>query len=388
MHQCGEYTEAERLYRLLMEVVPNMWQLYYNLGLLFYEQKQYPDAHELYQQAVSLTNPDNDLLYNLALCQKALGLFEDAIASYQQALVIDPEDINSLYNLGGCYAALGRYMEAIGCYQDVLTQQPEHTSSLNNQAYLFQKIGEIDAAIKGYKKLLLVEPQNLSADHMLAALTGEKRSSAPVEYICDVFDSYSAHYEDSLVNKLQYNVPEKLRLLVEQTSGKASFDKVLDLGSGTGLCGNQFRPIACTIHGVDLSPNMIAIAREKDIYDQIHESDILSYLLSSYANSYDLILAADVLTYVGDLNTVFTLTNRAVKAGAFFYFSVEKLSCETKEMALRKSGRFAHSKSHVTSTAGKTNWRIVAFKELNLRREGDDWIKGMLFGMTKIRLHE
>ena len=191
-----------------------------------------------------------------------------------------------------------------------------------------------------------------------------------------------------LSDKLQYNVPEKLRLLVDETSKKTSFKKVLDLGCGTGLCGIRFRSIACTMHGVDLSANMLAIAREKNTYDLIFEADIVSYLISSDAELYDLILAADVLTYVGDLNTMFTLTSRAAKADAYFYFSVEKLFNDTDEMVLRKSGRFAHSASYVSSIAEKTNWRIVATKEVNLRKERDDWIRGTLFGMTKIRLHE
>ncbi|MBT8359876.1 MAG: tetratricopeptide repeat protein [Deltaproteobacteria bacterium] len=383
LHQYGEPAEAERLYRRLLELLPNMWQLYYNFGLLLYEQKRFHDAHELYQKAVSLTNPDNDLLYNLALCQKALGKYQQAIASYQKALAIDPEDIDSRYNLAGCYTALERYTEAINCYQDVLARQPHHKSSLTNQAYLFQKIGEIDAAIKGYKKLLFLNPQNLAADHMLAALTGEKRSFAPAAYVCDVFDSYSARYEESLVGNLQYNVPEKLRLLVDETSGQTSFTQVLDLGCGTGLCGSRFRSIACTMHGVDLSANMLAIAREKNIYDLIFEADIVSYLMSSDAKVYDLILAADVLTYVGDLNTLFTLVNRAARAEAFFYFSVEKLFTDSEGMILRKSGRFAHSASYVSSIAKKTNWRIVAAEEVNLRKERDDWIRGTLFAMTK-----
>jgi len=383
LHQCGEPAEAERLYRRLLELLPNMWQLYYNFGLLLYEQKQFQDAHELYQKAVSLTNPDNDLFYNLALCQKALGRYQQAIASYQKALAIDSEDIDSRYNLAGCFTALEQYTEAIGCYQDVLARQPHHKSSLNNQAYLFHKIGKIDAAIEGYRKLLSLHPQDRSADHMLAALTGKERSFAPADYVCDVFDSYSAHYEESMVDKLQYNVPEKLKLLVDKTSGKTSFKNVLDLGCGTGLCGNQFRPIACVMHGVDLSPNMIVIARKKAIYDHIYEADIVSYLLSSDADSYDLILAADVLTYIGDLQNIFSLTNRAAKSNAFLYFSVEKLSCDTKGMILRKSGRFAHSISYVASIAEKTNWRIIDAEELNLRRERDDWITGVLIGMTK-----
>ena len=47
------------------------------------------------------------------------------------------------------------------------------------------------------------------------------------------------------------------------------FGTMLDLGCGTGLAGEAFRPHVDWLEGVDLSPGMIAQARKKTIYDRL-----------------------------------------------------------------------------------------------------------------------
>ena len=82
------------------------------------------------------------------------------------------------------------------------------------------------------------------------------------------------------------------------------FEKVIDLGCGTGLCGIKLRDISNGLTGVDLSKNMIAKARKRQVYDHIITGDIVD-ILSLSTEKYDLFVSSDVLVYFGELTTIF-----------------------------------------------------------------------------------
>jgi len=381
--QSGDNRQAENLYRHLIVLIPEFWQLYYNLGLLLFEEDRCEEALEVYEKAVSLPNSDNDLLFNFAICQKKLGLYEEAVTTYEQALALDADDTESHYNRAGCLMALERFADALSAYQTVISLAPEHLPALNNQAYLCQRMGKIDLAVECYTRLLELEPNHHSADHMLAALKGSARSSAPESYIREVFDQFSDHYEKNLVDKLQYRLPERLLTIVMQDDQKVSFSSLLDLGCGTGLLGVHFRPIVDKMHGIDLSCKMIEKAELKGIYDRLYNEDINTFLSLGKPDSYDLLIAADVFTYVGELEETFTNCYHASSRNALFCFSVEDLPHPSSLLRLQKSGRFAHSHQYIERTAVKAGWHIYYSEQLDLRREGNSWIQGRLYKMTK-----
>ena len=74
----------------------------------------------------------------------------------------------------------------------------------------------------------------------------------------------------------------------ELARGKKS---VLDLGCGTGLCGVQFRDWARTLTGVDLSPNMLAKARERGLYDELLQGDAV-VAMRERPGRFDLVVAS------------------------------------------------------------------------------------------------
>ena len=87
------------------------------------------------------------------------------------------------------------------------------------------------------------------------------------------------------------------------------------MGCGTGLCGELFKSAAASITGVDIADQMLAVAKQKNIYDTLIEADILDYLIKQH-EAYDLILAGDVLVYFGDLNGIFSAAHQALRANS------------------------------------------------------------------------
>ena len=211
---------------------------------------------------------------------------------------------------------------------------------------------------------------------MLAALNGTAEAAPANEYVRDLFDQYSDSFEQSLIDKLKYRVPELLAALLKEYNTGDTFQDCLDLGCGTGLAGLSFRDRCTGLTGVDLSGKMVAVAAEKEVYDSLYTDDVIDFLLKN-KQQYDLFTAADLLTYLADLEPLFQAVARRSCKGALFVFSTEH--GDTPGWQVRPTGRFAHHPEYIDHVVGKSRGTVLGRREANLRKEGDCWVAGDLY---------
>jgi predicted TPR repeat methyltransferase len=138
------------------------------------------------------------------------------------------------------------------------------------------------------------------------------------------------------------------------------------------------------MHGVDLSGKMLEHARRKNVYTSLHQMSISSYLDQCRPDAYDLVIAADVFNYIGELGELFSALHRVSRGGGFFFFTVEDLADKGGSMRLESSGRFTHSNSYILTAAQRSRWQIFLAHKLNLRREKGEWVRGSLYGLKKM----
>ncbi len=155
--------------------------------------------------------------------------------------------------------------------------------------------------------------------------------------------------------------------------------RILDLGCGTGLCGALFKPFASQLIGVDLSEAMLSAAKQKNHYDELIKSDVTQAL--TRFSSLDLILAADVFTYIGNLESTFKNAENALIQNGLFIFTVEK----THEQAfvLQTSIRYAHSKTYLESLIASSAFDTVSFENVILRKQYNKPVEGYLVLLRK-----
>jgi predicted TPR repeat methyltransferase len=156
---------------------------------------------------------------------------------------------------------------------------------------------------------------------------------------------------------------------------------VLDAGCGTGLCGPLLRPLACLLEGVDLSPHMLDRARDTGLYDGLYCGDMVGYLRVR-PGSLDVIVAADVFVYVGDLKPVFSVARLALRSGGCFAFSVEEHP-GAEEFVLRSSGRYAHSRAGIEALARSHGFTINEVTPSTLRQESGEDMRGLLVILSR-----
>lgn len=382
LHARSEFAAAEKIYIGLLARVPEAGLLHYNIGLLYYQTEDFDKALVHYSVARKLAPRDPDLLCNYALCQKKLGQLLNAAASFKELTRISPNDPDGFYNLGNCYRELREYEHAVETFQQVLIRKPSHLSANRNLAYVYHLLGEIDNALVYYTRVRELDPDDPQAIHMIAAITGEDIGSASSLYVKDIFNSYSDTFDETLLGNLHYAVPEKLRSLFDTLKYPVKlFSKCIDLGCGTGLAGSKFSDLCKNLAGIDLSEGMIEKAKQKDIYDSLQVAEITTFLKSK-RNEYDLVVAADVLTYMGDLDPVFATLTAATTKHALFCFSTE--NSRQPHFHLCPTGRFAHSRNYVSHIAAQHGWRSIDMVTTNLRKEKSNWVEGTLYFFEKM----
>lgn len=215
---------------------------------------------------------------------------------------------------------------AISLFEETLEAAPDWAAAHFTLAETLEKAGRLQDACSHFTAYLrLAENDAMGAEIRLALLGAAPVPAVlPEAYVKTLFDQYAERFEESLLTRLEYNAPNQLLAAVDRILPIGPVGaRVLDLGCGTGLAGEVFRGRAAWLGGVDLSPKMIAEAARKCLYEDLRETDALS-ALGAYEGALDLIVAADVLVYMGDLSALFQAAARALKADGLFAFSVQQ----------------------------------------------------------------
>ena len=140
--------------------------------------------------------------------------------------------------------------------------------------------------------------------------------------------------------------------------------------------GEALRERIDHLTGVDLSAAMIAKARERGIYDRLVVGEAAAMLRSQPSGAFDLVVAADMLVYVGDLRPLFAAAATSLAADGLFAFSVE--SCGGDGFRLQPTMRFAHSRAYVERIAGEAALRPLLIRSASARREASADAPGLI----------
>ncbi len=285
--------------------------------------------------------------------------FEDAELLLQQAIAQDPK-------LALAYELLGKLL-----YRDARAEE--------------------SAAV--YRAWLQAMPSDPIAAHLVAATGGAAAPERASDgFVTGLFERAAPDF-DTVLASLGYQAPQ---LVFESTAavldpGAVALD-VLDLGCGTGLCGDGFRPLARRLVGVDLSPGMLERARARGCYDQLVCEELTAYV-ERCEERFDLITAADVFCYFGDLTAVFAAIAVLLRPGGRFIFSVEEMTDDAAAVngnngvapsnavagfALLEHGRYAHSPAYVEQALRRAGLAAVATRLGVLRFERGAPVQGLV----------
>jgi predicted TPR repeat methyltransferase len=237
--------------------------------------------------------------------------------------------------------------------------------------------GEPDKALEAFDKL---EEDEETAPKIAAARAMKAQQRSDAGYVRHLFDQFATDYDQRMIGQLGYAAPRILRELADMVMAGRDSLTILDLGCGTGLTGVAFEDMAYRVDGIDLSPAMIEKARARNLYDHLAVAD-LEIALSEGGADYDLILAADTLVYLGDLEPVFAGAHRRLKPDGFFLFTVESNPREGFELGPKR--RWRHSELYLRTLAETSGFEIAGFVACAPRHEANVPVEGFAAALSR-----
>ena len=419
----GKYDEAVKAFEAASMSEPDRAETYFSLGLALMARRAPQDAEEAVlaiSQAISLGMDSVEAHRQHAAALLLSGNPDQTIAALQEALAKAPEDVQSLYwlamahqhkgetaetrknllkaveidstfsrgwgALGDLEAEMGNLAQAAALYRRAIAAKVDNAAAYRGLAYVLQKSGKPDEAMSAMRQAVRVnrdaqsasvgsiadlerkitlDQQGAELHYTLATITSLlPPAQIPSALLTDLFDHYAPGFDDHLRGKLQYMLPEKIADAIAAVR-QPGLQDVLDLGCGTGLCGPLLRPWAEHLCGVDLSPLMIEQAKARNVYDTLEVCDLVAAMRQA-ERGFDLLVAADVFIYIGDLSPVFEAAARCVRPGGLLAYSVEAGSGDRYHLQM-KSKRFAHSKPYLQKLAAMHGFVEESFESVTAR---------------------
>ncbi len=318
------------------------------------------------------------------------GQLDQALGLYVQALQEDPQTpgaadlisaiLRTYLELALTLMKTGRDTDAIQSFQRVLAIQPNEAVAHAYLSRLFIADNDLPQATQHLRHYLRLVPEDHIGARLLLAYTGAEaipERPAPA-YITRLYDNYAASYDRKLVGSLHYQCPQLIRAALERHGQNTV--AILDLGCGTGLCGQAVRSMATRLDGVDLSPQMIAKARQRAIYNELAVGDLYPFL-EKKAGCYDVIVAAGVFEHIGDPRHVFQAAFGALRDSGLFVFTAE--DNPTQMLSVNSSGYYMHGRAYLAERATQCGFAVSSLESATLRLDNGAAVRGLCVVLSK-----
>ncbi|QJC27170.1 ubiquinone biosynthesis O-methyltransferase [Anaplasma platys] len=289
-----------------------------------------------------------------------LGLFHfyrgnvaDAKTRFWLIRLVRPDLPEAHYNIGRCNLVQQRHEKALANFERALALDPNHKEA----RYYLNKITAPD--------IITAVPENVIKQH---------------------FNYTSEYFVEHWLIANNYRGHEHVRALVMNFFGDRLGDLlILDIGCGTGICGQflRMRDIGYHIAGVDISRRMLDIARQCFVNGKRAYNELICVgareFLKSNTQDYDVIVMTEFLHYYGDLKEILGQTSKALKPTGMLI----GLLREGRNQGYRfvKDGDFfCHSVNYLNATISELGLRMCYINRCYIYGEK---VEGLLFAVAR-----
>jgi tetratricopeptide (TPR) repeat protein len=169
----GRLSEAEAVYRRIIEARPDFHPAYHGLALLAHQVDKLDIAAQLLASAIAIDG--TNAIYHRdrgEICRR-LKRFDEAVAEATAATRLANNDAEAHYNLGLALADREDYAAAVKSYRRAVELDPRHGRALNNMGSALEKLDDKPAAADAYRAAIAIDPRHLEAQNNLGSILSQ-----------------------------------------------------------------------------------------------------------------------------------------------------------------------------------------------------------------------
>ena len=380
--EANRFEDALASFQAALALAPGRPSVLANLGMTQVRLGRWADAVPTLEAATKAGPEHRDAWLALAHAHEALQQWAPALHALQRAQPLGPATVALWMALARCHGRLDQPQAALQAYDAALAMDPTLAEAWSERGSLLRDVGQHAEAARCFEQALAHGgDETLNRFYLAAVKPQAVPPQPPAAYVQALFDEYADDFQTHLVEALNYQAHRTL--LAPLLEAGVRYPLVLDLGCGTGLCGELIRPQADAVDGVDLSGAMVELARASGVYRRVDQGDLLPFLASGTELA-QLVMAADVFIYVGALEAVFAAVRQRLAPGGCFAFSVEKVGTaqDAQGLVLLPSLRYGHSAAYVERLAQANGLQVVRQWEAPIREDQRQPVPGLYFHLT------
>jgi predicted TPR repeat methyltransferase len=365
LYEQGRTADALAWFKRAITANPQFEPAWTNYGIALQGIGRHEEAGSAFQKGAAIVPQAPAPIAGIGSLLRKTGQAEKAVGYLQRAIdLAEPVIVKSRIHLAGCLFDLGRNDEAKAEAKKLVPYSRRRDFPHLTFGTLLGRLGLSEQAQQHIDLHLRDNPDDKHCARMLMAQIGmgPPPERAPTAFLLKAYADISLTWDRSSSYQAHLLVGSRF----EQISNGRAALSILDVGCGTGLVGALVRPKASVLQGVDLSPEMLARAEEKKLYDGLYQTDALTFLREHPAN-YDFVLSAATLIHFGDLEPVFRAMHSALKPDGCAIFTVfpnpDENSYAVGPAGLAEGGIFVHGTAYLRSVAELTSFRLDSCEE-------------------------
>ena len=152
--------EAEQLLRQAIELDPQYFKAYYQLGNLLSQQQQWQSAVEAYETAIALSHNSScgGAYYGLGQAYLELQQWQPAASAFKHAVESNPASAWAHYGLGSALCELQQWQSAGTALEKSLELNPNFDWGYHKLGNAKYEVGDWDGAVNAYRRALEITP--------------------------------------------------------------------------------------------------------------------------------------------------------------------------------------------------------------------------------------
>ena len=153
-----QWQEAKINFQKAIQIQPNRWDIYYNLGIISLKQQQYKKAVDNFQQSILLQPNYANAHNNLGKAFLKLNLVDNAVQSFIKAINIDKNNPHFYFDLGEGLIQKQLIAQALECFRQSVKLKPKNYELQFQLGNAFRNQGSLQEALNCFCRSIQLNP--------------------------------------------------------------------------------------------------------------------------------------------------------------------------------------------------------------------------------------